>query len=208
MDKVTAKDGETKNRLIKAAREEFISKGYTNASLRNICKNAGVTTGALYFFFKDKDELFGEIVSMPLFEIDRVLTEHQAFEFDTYQDSYDEEESEGPDMDVSILIVEIMFKYKQECILLLTQAAGSKYENIKDKFVSELEAGYKKMGPHLEKLNGYNKVDDYTLHYMTHMQVEAFIYLLTHSKSKEEALKELPYIVKHIRGGWFAVFKS
>ena len=55
---MTAKDGETKIALIKAARSEFIEKGYINASLRSICKKAEVTTGAVYFFFKDKDDLF------------------------------------------------------------------------------------------------------------------------------------------------------
>ena len=31
-----------------AAREEFLDKGFKSASLRNIVKKAGVTTGAFY----------------------------------------------------------------------------------------------------------------------------------------------------------------
>lgn len=46
---------ETKERLLISAKKEFVEKGYLQASLRNICKNAGVTTGALYFFFQDKE---------------------------------------------------------------------------------------------------------------------------------------------------------
>ena len=45
---------ETREKLLASARQEFLEKGYTQASLRSICKNAGVTTGALYFFFQDK----------------------------------------------------------------------------------------------------------------------------------------------------------
>ena len=44
---------ETREKLLASARQEFLEKGYTQASLRSICKNAGVTTGALYFFFQD-----------------------------------------------------------------------------------------------------------------------------------------------------------
>lgn len=43
-------DRETKEKLLASAKAEFMEKGYAKASLRKICANAGVTTGALYFF--------------------------------------------------------------------------------------------------------------------------------------------------------------
>lgn len=51
-------DRETKEKLLASAKSEFLKKGYMKASLRKICANAEVTTGALYFFFKDKEDLF------------------------------------------------------------------------------------------------------------------------------------------------------
>jgi AcrR family transcriptional regulator len=36
----------TEENLIRCGREEFLEKGYAGANLRNICKRAGVTTGA------------------------------------------------------------------------------------------------------------------------------------------------------------------
>ena len=57
---------ETRQHLLECAKKEFLEKGYMKASLRNICKEAGVTTGALYFFFKDKEALFGALVEEPL----------------------------------------------------------------------------------------------------------------------------------------------
>ncbi len=202
---MTATDGETRNKLLKAARKEFIDKGYMNASLRSICKDAGVTTGALYFFFKDKDELFVEVVSKPLLAIRKALGEHLEFEQREYSQGYDEESSEGPDVEVSIEIVKIMFKYKEECVLLLTKAAGSSLEFAKDSFIDRLEQSYRITTDAIAEVRGCSKVDDYTMHYLTHMQVESFVYLLTHSKDINEALAELPYIIKYIRGGWFAV---
>ena len=44
---------ETRKKLQESAMQEFLEKGFMKASLRSICKNAGVTTGALYFFFQD-----------------------------------------------------------------------------------------------------------------------------------------------------------
>ena len=39
---------ETLARIHQAAMEEFLEKGFADASLRQIVKNAGVTTGAFY----------------------------------------------------------------------------------------------------------------------------------------------------------------
>lgn len=37
-----------------AAKAEFMEKGFREASLRNIAKSAGVTTGALYGYYGSK----------------------------------------------------------------------------------------------------------------------------------------------------------
>ena len=48
----------TLNRIFSAALQEFLEKGFQSASLRNIVKMAGVTTGAFYGYYKSKEELF------------------------------------------------------------------------------------------------------------------------------------------------------
>ena len=52
----------TLDRIHQAAKAEFLEKGYKDASLRNIVKTAGVTTGAFYGYFKSKEELFEALV--------------------------------------------------------------------------------------------------------------------------------------------------
>ena len=42
-------------RIMESAKGEFLQKGFLDASLQEICKNAGVTTGALYKRFKGKE---------------------------------------------------------------------------------------------------------------------------------------------------------
>ena len=53
----------TKETLLKNAKKEFLSHGFQGASLRRICASAGVTTGAVYFFFQNKEDLFSQIVA-------------------------------------------------------------------------------------------------------------------------------------------------
>ena len=44
-------------RLLSAALDEFLDKGYENASLKEICGKAGVTAGALEKRFDSKEGL-------------------------------------------------------------------------------------------------------------------------------------------------------
>ncbi|WP_099469557.1 TetR/AcrR family transcriptional regulator [Konateibacter massiliensis] len=52
----------TLQNILEAAKAEFLEKGFQTASLRNIVKNAGVTTGAFYGYFSNKEALFAALV--------------------------------------------------------------------------------------------------------------------------------------------------
>ena len=55
-------NGTTLENIHRAAKAEFLEKGYKDASLRNIVKSVGMTTGAFYGYYKSKEELFEAIV--------------------------------------------------------------------------------------------------------------------------------------------------
>ena len=55
-------DPATIRNINEAAMREFITHGYKNASLRAIAREAGVTTGAFYGYYKSKAEVFDGIV--------------------------------------------------------------------------------------------------------------------------------------------------
>jgi len=48
----------TKKLIEQAAIKVFMEKGFMGASLRQIVKNAGVTTGAFYKYYPTKEKLF------------------------------------------------------------------------------------------------------------------------------------------------------
>ena len=53
---------DTKEMIRQAAVSEFMDKGFAGASLRQIVKNAGVTTGAFYKYYPTKEALLAELV--------------------------------------------------------------------------------------------------------------------------------------------------
>ena len=51
--------------LLEAGKREFLEKGFQGASLRNIAASLGVTTGAIYGYYTDKEAMFDALVSEP-----------------------------------------------------------------------------------------------------------------------------------------------
>ena len=55
-------DHDLRNHLMSTAARLFQKQGYAAVSLRKIAAEAGVTTGSLYYYFTDKDEIVFEIL--------------------------------------------------------------------------------------------------------------------------------------------------
>lgn len=60
------KSKDTKNRLIACATRIFFEKGFELASMREIVEMAGVTKPTLYYYFKNKTELYRHILDAHL----------------------------------------------------------------------------------------------------------------------------------------------
>jgi len=58
------KSFERRQELIDAAIEEFGEKGYENASLNNILKEAGISKGTFYYHFDNKEDLYMYLISI------------------------------------------------------------------------------------------------------------------------------------------------
>jgi AcrR family transcriptional regulator len=52
---------DTKEQLLKAALDVFSEHGYAAASVDQIAARAGVTKGAVYYWFRDKEDLAGDL---------------------------------------------------------------------------------------------------------------------------------------------------
>ena len=189
---------QTRQKLIECAKKEFLEKGYTKASLRSICADAGVTTGALYFFFENKEDLFAAIVDPPLNGLKSILYKHF---------KEDEEEIatidsiEGIDMDhteISDKIVGYIYDNYDSFMLLITKTENTVYEHVVDEFVSMLE---KSIPLTMVKLKGY-RIDEYMSHWMSHISMDAFIHVIKHEKDVNKAKARLRAILNYLVMGW------
>ncbi|MBQ3162047.1 MAG: TetR/AcrR family transcriptional regulator [Oscillospiraceae bacterium] len=200
-----AQDKETREKLIESAKAEFMEKGYNKASLRSICAKAGVTTGALYFFFEDKADLFKAIVGNAvdgLFEImlahfdedEDIVAGTDADDMDDYIDDHSE---------VAQLLIHHIYSNYDAAILVLTKSQGSEYENIVDKIVDVTESkSIEMMGKITAKTGKNKKLNKYMLHLIIHIVVDSFVQLVIHEPDEKKALKSIKKVFRMTMQNW------
>ena len=199
-------DKETKSKLLASAKEEFLEKGYMKASLRTICKNAGVTTGALYFFYKDKEDLFAALVEEPFQNLYGMMMNHYNDGVTAVKEGTVNHEDHSNDLEVAEMVAHYMYANYDAFELLLTKSQGSRFENCVDEFVQVTEQHYRKMADFMTSENGLPRVDDYLVHWISHMHIDSFIHMLKHERSEEKAKMYMKQMVQYFVHGWYGVF--
>lgn len=192
---------ETKQRLIESACAEFSEKGYTKASLRKICADAGVTTGALYFFFKDKEDLFAAIVEQPFNELKKILLGHFTTEKEIPLSEIYEHIDGGHDEFSAALIHQLYANYSA-FMLLLTKSQGTRFERCVDEMVDMTDKTYRAMAEIMARQLPDKQINSYMLHWLSHMIIDAFIHLITHEPDESKAVGIMSRIMNFYVGSW------
>lgn len=202
-------DKETRNKLLKSAREEFTEKGYLKASLRNICRNAGVTTGALYFFFEDKEALFDAVIGDTVKSIWQLMQSHFREESDMIGEGMiltPPDKDVREDFDVAKTIIHQMYLQREDVLLLLTKSQGTKYEAIADQFIETAEKHYRAMADAMQQAYPERAADDKFVHWLAHEQIDAFIYMITHIEEEEQGIQFMNQTITYMMAGWYGLF--
>ena len=196
---------ETKVRLQQCAVCEFMEKGFLKASLRSICREAGVTTGALYFF------LFVSLVGDVLQQIQGMMQEHFDKErveadgdtsVDLETGDYSEDEA------VSKMIIHALYEQRDSALLLLTRSQGSSLEGAVDELIRVVTIHYRMLADAMTEKLGMEPLEESFVHWISHMQIDTFIYMITHIEKEEEALRYIQQATHYMVNGWYGMFRS
>lgn len=181
----------TLERIQEAAMTEFLDKGFLGASLRQIVKNAGVTTGAFYGYFSSKEELFASIVEPHAAALmDRFMEAQTSFA------KLPEEEQPSHMGEASGDCVDWMVGYicehREPVKLLLTCAEGTGYETFVHRMV-EVEVEYtlkymdvlRRLGKEIPEMNRslchiiasgmFNGIFEIVIHDMPHAHAKQYV---------------------------------
>ncbi len=114
--------------LLASGKEEFLTHGYEKASLRTICKKAGLTTGAFYNQFSGKEDLFRALVEPMLGDFQRMYKNVILQELADLSSSIENE----------LTSITYAIAHKDEFLLLFDCSKGTRYEGFKEYLIHEV----------------------------------------------------------------------
>lgn len=191
-------DYEKRKKLIEAAKKEFLEKGYNKASLRKICSDAGVTTGALYFFFENKEDLFSSIVNPPLLELKKMVAEHFKEDRAFLSNINSMDLGNLDHSDLSDILVDHIYKNYDSFLLLLSGSKEDALENAIDEFVDLMEKSTMAMVSDSK----FYTYDPFMTHWMAHTTVDSVVHVIKHEKDVKKAKERIQSIMNYLVIGW------
>ena len=193
---------ETLGLVLESAQNEFFEKGYEKASLRTIAQNAGVTTGALYVRFPNKDALFSALVS-PVAEAWLDFYRKGEEVADTLSKENRPQDMWAMSDEMVAQMVDFIFVNRQAFLLLLDKASGSSYEHFLDDLVEE-ELRQTTVFFEAFQCKGHTvpAVEKQDLHVLMSAQFYALFEIIRHDTNKNEATKRIQTVINFFQPGW------
>lgn len=183
-------------RILAVAKEEFLSKTYEQVSLRDVCNKAGVTTGAFYNRYQNKEELFEALVAPALSLMDEFSDQRESESY-SHMDANDLIAIWKLTPQTQAGIVHVLYDNYDEFRILLCHAEGSRHANFLHDFSDDasnrsfrfIEEAYRRgLASHL--------IDREELHMLLTAYWSTMFEPLIHGLSREKALEHSEMVAK------------
>ena len=195
----------TLQNILEAGRQEFLSKGFKSAYLRSIVREAGVTTGAFYGYYKSKEELFDAIVAEPASVfMDKFKEAHIAFaELPPDQQPENMGSISGSCMD---WMTDYVYDHFDEFKLLLCASEGTKYEHLIHEMVEIEVAATHDFMDVLRSLGFQVKdIDPRLEHLLVSGMFTGFFEMVIHDMPQDKAREYVKELKAFHTAGWMKI---
>ena len=193
---------DTRNKIQQIAMEEFAEKGFLGASLRQIVKKAGVTTGAFYGYFSSKEALFNAIVEPHAVALMGRYMKAQT----TFAELPEEEQPSHMGLESSEYIhwmVDYICRHREPVKLLLCRSEGTGYEHFVHNMV-EVEVEYTIRYMEVLRHLGQNipKLDEQMCHIIASGMFNGLFEIVIHDMPRDRALHYVDQLRDFYTAGW------
>ena len=191
-------------KIIAAARKEFLTYGFTNASMRRIAAAAGMSASGLYKHFASKEEMFSALVE-PAYQGLLALFRQEAGDQEQFIGTGDL--SVWETSNDARLAVSYIYDHLDAFRLIICKSQGTKYESflhdlavLEEKMTLSFMEMLKKQGV---KLNEFSEKE---LHLLTTTNVNAIFQTVEHDLTREEAIHYADTLDRFFAKAWKEFF--
>ena len=191
-------------KIIAAAKKEFLTYGFTDASMRRIAAAAGMSASGLYKHFAGKEEMFSALVE-PAYQGLLALFRQEAGDQEQFIGTGDL--SVWETSNDARLAVSYIYDHLDAFRLIICKSQGTKYESflhdlavLEEKMTLSFMEMLKKQGV---KLNEFNEKE---LHLLTTTNVNAIFQTVEHDLTREEAIHYADTLDRFFAKAWKEFF--
>lgn len=195
---------ETYEKILPAAREEFLEKGFEQASMRSIAAKVGMSAAGLYRHFADKEALFSALVEPAVKACEAWYLSHKSTDYELLeQNRLDDMWEMGADAD---LILDVVYPNYDAFKLLICRSEGTRYADYMHELVMlEQEETLLFMEEAKKRGVPVKEVRPEEIHLLMSAYVTALFEVVVHDFPKEEARHYLETFKAFFYPGWRAV---
>lgn len=203
---MSQKSDNTKENILRTAKAHFLKDGLDSASLRNIVKDAGLTTGAFYKYFPTKESLYDALVD-PYIEHIYLIYDDVLGDFEVLSAEEQTEHMTKSSEDGMNLLIDYVYSNYDNFRLLLKCGDSGKYadfiHNMVKREVDSTIAYIKVM-----KNAGFEipDIDESFFHMVATGFFSAVFQIIEHDIDKDVAKRNIAQLKEFQTGGWERLF--
>ena len=199
---MSTKAEDKEKNILNTARKHFLKDGFSGASLRNIVKDAGLTTGAFYKYYPTKEALFDALTDPYIEHIyqiyDRVVEDFEKLSAKEQTSNMSDTSGDGMDQ-----MIDYIYEHYDNFRLLLKCGDSGKFEtfihNMVDREMRSSLEYVKKM-----KEDGIEIpiVGESLMHMIYTGFFSSIFQIIEHDIDKETAKRNVHKLREFNTGGW------
>lgn len=199
---MSTKAEDTEKNILNTARKHFLKDGFSGASLRNIVKDAGLTTGAFYKYYPTKEALFDALTDPYIEHIyqiyDRVVEDFEKLSAKEQTSNMSDTSGDGMDQ-----MIDYIYEHYDNFRLLLKCGDSGKFETFIHNMVD------REMRSSLEYVNKMKEdgieipiVGESLMHMIYTGFFSSIFQIIEHDIDKETAKRNVHKLREFNTGGW------
>ncbi len=203
---MSIKADSTRENILNTAKEHFLKDGFDGASLRNILKDAGLTTGAFYKYYPTKESLFDALIDPYLEHIysiyDNVLNNFQELSAEEQTNQMTKSSDDG----INQIIDYVYDNYDNFRLLLKCGDSGKFTDFIHNMVEREVNSTIEYIETMRKAETAIPQIDKSLFHMIATGFFSAVFQIIEHDIDKETAKNNIYQLKMFQTGGWERLF--